>query len=314
MRLNFRYRNWIIGVSIVATLLGLYTIRKLYAWYLHEFPEVSRLNVEYPHVHYHGPKTHFTVTLSKSPPATWVRLNQISPVAVAAIVMSEDSAFYQHDGIDVDQLKDAIREDLKKGKFKRGGSTITMQVVKNVFLTSEKTFYRKGKEILLAMELNDRVPKKRVLEAYLNIAEWGEGTFGIQSASLLYFKKPASALTAKEGAFLAMLLPSPKRYSQSYRSHRLTRYATTIIDSILGKLAQVGRITEETRASESARPLSFETSTLGSPPPAGDEEGGDADDDADEADTPAADADNMDDAAEATPPEPALDRAAQDPR
>jgi monofunctional glycosyltransferase len=258
MRLKVRYRNWVVLVSILATFFGLFTIYSLYRWYRSEFPEVTLLNTHFPHVLYQGPKKPFKIQLKKSPPGSWVRLNQISPVALGAVVVSEDWAFFQHDGIDTKQLKEAIKEDLNKGKFKRGGSTITMQVVKNVFLTNEKTIYRKFKELLLAMELDDKVQKKKILEVYFNIAEWGEGIFGIQNAARFYFKKPASELSAKEGAFLAMLLPSPKRYSQSYRSKQLTRYASRTIQSILGKMVQGGYLSADERAAEDARPLGFE--------------------------------------------------------
>lgn len=256
--LKIRYRNGVLLISFLAALFGIYTIYSLYQWVEHEFPDVSQLNNQYPHVKYNGPKKPFQIFLKKTPPAYWVRLNQISPAALEAVIMSEDSAFYQHDGVDTNQLKDAIKEDIKKGKFKRGGSTIPMQVIKNVFLTNEKSLYRKAKEILLAVELDKKVSKKKILEVYFNIAEWGEGTFGIQNASYLYFKKPAIELSAKEGAFLAMLLPSPKRYSQSYRSKQLTKYASKTISSILLKMTQAGYLTPEERLSEESKPLSFE--------------------------------------------------------
>jgi monofunctional biosynthetic peptidoglycan transglycosylase len=134
-----------------------------------------------------------------------------------------------------------------------------MQVVKNVFLSQEKTLYRKAKEFILAIRLDRHVSKRRVLEVYFNIAEWGEGIFGIGAAARKYFGKTPSELTPKEGAFLAMLLPSPKRYSQSFRDGRLTPYATKTVRSILDKMAQGEYITPEERDLEMNVRLSFET-------------------------------------------------------
>lgn len=258
MRLKWTFGKSVLLVSLIAlvgaTVVGLL----LYRWYETEFPEVALLKTHYPHVTYLGPKQPVRVQLKKSPPANWARIGAIAPEAVGAIVVSEDWAFFQHEGVDTKQLKEAIKEDLEKGKFARGASTITMQVVKNVFLSKEKTLYRKAKEFLLAMELNEEVPKRRVLEVYLNIAEWGEGVFGITGASYRYFGKPPSQLTAKEGAFLAMLLPSPKRYSQSFRSKALTSYASRTVRQILDKMVQARYITPEQRDAEVNTPLSFE--------------------------------------------------------
>ncbi|RYZ73370.1 MAG: hypothetical protein EOP09_01985 [Proteobacteria bacterium] len=258
MRFRWSFGKSVILVSVLtlagAGVTGFY----LYRWYTREFPEVALLKTHYPHLTYLGPKEPVRVQLKKNAPASWSKLGSIAPAAVGAIVVSEDWAFFQHDGVDTKQLKEAIKEDMEKGKFARGASTITMQVVKNVFLSKEKTLYRKAKEFLLAMEMNEDVPKKRVLEVYLNIAEWGEGIFGITAASHRYFQKSPSQLSPKEGAFLAMLLPSPKRYSQSYRSKELTRYANRTVKQILDKMVQAHYITPEERDIQVSTPLSFE--------------------------------------------------------
>ncbi len=224
-----------------------------------EFPDVSVLNHKYPVVQYQGQKKTIKIHLSPSPPAGWTRIDQISKPALGAVVVSEDWAFFSHDGFDANQLKEAIQEDLSEGKFARGASTITMQVVKNVFLSQEKTLYRKGKEFILAIWLSRKVSKRRVLETYFGIAEWGEGIFGISSAARFYFGKSPSELSAREGAFLAMLLPSPKRYSQSFRDGSLTKYAEKTVNSILDKMAQAKYITEEERDSAKTSRLAFET-------------------------------------------------------
>jgi monofunctional glycosyltransferase len=247
-----------LGVGLV--LGGLLTYA-LYRFVQRELPDVAVLNHKYPLVLYRAPKEPVKIKLVGGPPPGWVRIDQIAKSAVGAIVVSEDWAFFSHDGFDANQLKEAIKEDLADRQFSRGASTITMQVVKNVFLSQEKTLYRKAKEFILALRLDRHVPKKKVLEVYFNIAEWGEGVFGIGGAAKRYFGKTPLELTPKEGAFLAMLLPSPKRYSQSFRDGRLTPYASKTVRSILGKMVQAHYISEEERDAANALPLPFETSS-----------------------------------------------------
>ena len=117
---------------------------------------------------------------------------------------------------------------------------------------------RKLKELLLALQLEKSVKKNKILEIYLNIAEWGEGFFGINDAARIYFQKEPSQLTAKEGAFLAMLLPSPHRYGQSFRKKKMTRFAMEMIDSILEKMVQAGYLDSERVDQEKQVPFSFE--------------------------------------------------------
>ena len=229
-----------------------------YSFIRKEIPDVSLLKSQYPIVHYQGPDEPSTVTLSRMRPASWVSLSEVSPSAVGAVLVSEDWAFYNHKGYDPNQIKQAIKDDWEEGRFARGASTITQQVVRNVFLDKDKNLWRKLKELLLAVRIEKQVGKRKILETYLNIAEWGEGLFGIQAAAKHYFSKSPSQLTAKEGAFLAMLLPSPKRYSQSFRAKKLTEYASSTIENILSKMTQAHYLTEEQQAAENAQPLSFE--------------------------------------------------------
>jgi monofunctional biosynthetic peptidoglycan transglycosylase len=255
-----------------------------------EFPDVSVLKTRYPVVHYEPcvetpaqcaqalkrgrhPESGATVTISRLRPSSWVSLGEVSKVAVGAILVSEDWAFYQHKGYDANQIKEAIREDWEEGRFARGASTITQQVARNVFLDKDKNLWRKVKELILAVRLEQALGKRRILEVYLNIAEWGEGIFGIRAASRHYFGKDPSELTAREGAFLAMLLPSPKRYSQSFRAHKLTDYARETMDAILGKMAQAHYLTDDERDGQVAATLSFEegAAPVATPPATGGE-------------------------------------------
>ncbi|MGK5088012.1 biosynthetic peptidoglycan transglycosylase [Bdellovibrionota bacterium FG-2] len=240
-------------------LLGLFALRELLR---REFPDVARVKTHYPVVHYRGPGEAPLVTLQRLRPSSWISLNEVSRAAVGAILVSEDWAFYQHRGYDPNQIREALKKDLEEGGFARGASTITQQVVKNVFLERDKTIWRKLKELYLAVSLEESLKKNRILELYLNIAEWGPGVYGIGPATQMYFKKTPQELTAREGAFLAMLLPSPIRYGQSYRAKRLTDYAASTIDAILSKMVQANYLTEEERAVEASRNLSFEESSL----------------------------------------------------
>lgn len=223
-----------------------------------EFPAVSVLRVQYPRVTYLGPKKPPRVELERQKPSSWVSLSQISQVAVGAVLVSEDWAYFNHHGYDLNQIREAMEHDLSKGKFARGASTITQQVVRNVFLTKEKSLWRKVKELILATRLDRSVGKRRVLEVYFNIAEWGPGIFGVGPAAQYYFGKHPSALTAREGAFLAMLLPSPVRYSQSFRQKQLSRYAGRTVESILSKMVQASMITDEQEQGARAERMSFE--------------------------------------------------------
>ncbi len=227
-------------------------------WVQTEFPPVEVLGSQYPVVHFRGPGNPPTVELISSRPLSWVRISSVSSHAVGAILVSEDWAFYSHPGYDLDQMREAMQHDLKKGRFARGASTITQQVVRNVFLTREKTLWRKIRELVLAARLDRELSKSRILEIYLNIAEWGPGIFGIGKASQFYFNKAPSELTAREGAFLALLLPSPIRYGQSFRQKKLTPYARKTLSEILSKMVRAQRITEEQRSNALAERMAFE--------------------------------------------------------
>jgi monofunctional biosynthetic peptidoglycan transglycosylase len=149
---------------------------------------------------------------------TWVPLERVSPHLIRAVVLSEDGRFCAHGGIDWRALHDAITHD-------RGGSTITMQVVKNLFLWPSRSYVRKFIEMSLAFLVESLWPKRRILEIYLNIAEWGDGVFGIEAAAQAHFAKSAARLTAEEAALLAVALPSPLERSPGSPSAGTSRLA-----------------------------------------------------------------------------------------
>ncbi len=143
----------------------------------------------------------------------WVPLKKVSPYLIKAVIIAEDDKFWRHEGFDFIAMQKAFEKDLKKKRFKAGGSTITQQLAKNLYLSPSKNPVRKLKEAILAWRMERTLSKKRIVELYLNAAEWGDGIFGIQAAARHYYKKNASALTAEEAARLATVLPNPIRYN-----------------------------------------------------------------------------------------------------
>lgn len=191
-------------------------------------------------------------------PRGWVLLKDISLNAKKAIMLSEDWFFYGHDGVDISQLKEATL-DAMNGEKLRGASTISQQVTKNLFLNNDRTIKRKFRELLITLYLEKKVSKDKIFEIYLNIIQYGKGLYGIKSASRKYFKKSPKKLTAKEGAFLAMLLPSPVRYSQSFREKKLTKFAKSTVDKIIDKMVLAKVLTKKQGIKEKSRKLKFES-------------------------------------------------------
>jgi monofunctional biosynthetic peptidoglycan transglycosylase len=158
----------------------------------------------------------------------WVPLSQMNENIKHAVIAAEDGMFYEHEGIDWYEVKESIKKDIQKGKFVRGASTITQQVAKNLFLSTSKDPIRKLKEIIIASRLEDELSKNRILEIYLNIVEWGDGVFGVEGASTLYFGKHATELNREEAAKMAAVLPSPLRHKPTDKS-RYVNYRKKII-------------------------------------------------------------------------------------
>lgn len=141
----------------------------------------------------------------------WVPYNKISLSAKRAVVAAEDSAFTEHDGVDWDAIEQALKANAAQGKIKRGGSTITMQLAKNLYLSADRSYLRKGAELVITGVMEVTLDKRRILEIYLNMAEWGVGVFGIEAAAQHYFGIPAVSLQDEQAAWLASILPAPKR-------------------------------------------------------------------------------------------------------
>lgn len=143
----------------------------------------------------------------------WVPLSRISNFMTKAVIIAEDDKFWSHAGFDFDAIEKSVEKDIKEKKFKFGGSTISQQLAKNLFLSPSKNPLRKIKEAILTWRLERNLSKRRILELYLNVAEWGEGIFGIEAASRHYYGKSAAELSADEAAHLAAVLPNPRKFN-----------------------------------------------------------------------------------------------------
>ena len=154
---------------------------------------------------------------AKNPQATlqyqWVPYSRIAVNLKRAVVAAEDAKFLDHDGFDWDSIAKAYEKNLKKGKIIAGGSTISQQLAKNLFLSGERTWWRKAQEAVITIMLETILTKRRILEIYLNVIEWGSGVFGAEAAAQYHFGIAAAALAPEQAAQLAAMVPSPRRYS-----------------------------------------------------------------------------------------------------
>jgi monofunctional biosynthetic peptidoglycan transglycosylase len=144
----------------------------------------------------------------------WLPYERISTNLKRAVITSEDARFVEHEGVDWDAVQKAYEENLRRGRTARGGSTISQQLAKNLFLSSEKSYLRKAQELIITTMLELFWDKRRILEVYLNVVEWGDGVFGAEAAARHYFGISAGQLGPEESALLAAFLPSPKRYGR----------------------------------------------------------------------------------------------------
>lgn len=175
----------------------------------------------------------------------YVPLTQISQYLQKAIVLTEDSTFFTHNGFDWGSIEKNAREGWESGSFKKGGSTITQQLAKNMFLTGDRTFIRKGVEAIITDRIENTLTKKEILERYLNVVEFGKNIFGVKDAAKYYFKKTPAELSVVESAFLALVLPNPVKYSMSYYKKELTPFAKKRLTQIIENMFRYHRITPE---------------------------------------------------------------------
>jgi monofunctional biosynthetic peptidoglycan transglycosylase len=158
----------------------------------------------------------------------WVDYSKISNNLKRAVVASEDAKFVDHEGFDWEGIEKAYAKNLKKGKIVAGGSTISQQLAKNLFLSTKRTPWRKGEEALITVMLENVLSKRRILEIYLNVIEWGNGVFGAEAASRHYYKTSAASLSGTQAAKLAAMIPNPRYYDAHKSTSYLNRRTATI--------------------------------------------------------------------------------------
>jgi monofunctional biosynthetic peptidoglycan transglycosylase len=183
----------------------------------------------------------------------WVALEEISERILQAVIMAEDASFYTHHGFDLYEIKESIRKNWERRRFARGASTITQQLAKNLFLSTEKSLNRKLKEAILTYRIEKALRKRRILEIYLNVIEWGEDIYGIEAAARIYFGKRASALDAAEAALLAAMIPNPRRFHPAENMESLK----TRQERILGWMKMAGHLTKDEHRQAVEKPLRF---------------------------------------------------------
>jgi monofunctional biosynthetic peptidoglycan transglycosylase len=144
----------------------------------------------------------------------WVPYERISKHLKRAIIAAEDARFLEHEGFDVEGIQAAVEKNLKKGRLVAGGSTISQQLAKNLFLSGERSFVRKGQEAVLTLMIESTWSKRRILEVYLNVIEWGDGIYGAEAAARRYFGVSAAKLNRYQAAQLAAMVPNPRRYER----------------------------------------------------------------------------------------------------
>lgn len=159
----------------------------------------------------------------------WVPYNRISGHLKRAVVAAEDAKFVSHNGFDWDGIQKAFEKNMREGEIVAGGSTITQQLAKNLFFSGERSWWRKGQEAVVAVMLETLMSKRRILEIYLNVIEWGEGVFGVEAAARLHYGTTAAALSPEQAARLAAVVPSPRRYGPASDTGYLQRRTQTIL-------------------------------------------------------------------------------------
>jgi monofunctional biosynthetic peptidoglycan transglycosylase len=223
-------------------LLAAYVLASV-AWDLLHLPQIDELRTK-------NPKTTALMEQRKreaktkgqsfSPNQEFVSYGQISPCLKSAVLVAEDAGFFSHQGIDYAEIREAVKADWKKKAFARGASTITMQLAKNLYLSTSKSLTRKLSEAVLARRMNDRLSKSRIFELYLNYIEWGPGLFGCQAASRFYFGCEASQLTPEQAVRMASIIINPRRYGPFADSKRMTTRRKWIAQ----KMLEYGHLTE----------------------------------------------------------------------
>jgi monofunctional biosynthetic peptidoglycan transglycosylase len=177
---------------------------------------------------------HYVESSGKGVQRTWVPYERISGDLKRAVVAAEDARFLDHEGFDWDAIQRARQKNEQRGKVVSGASTISQQLAKNLFLSGERSWLRKGQEAAITWMMEQTLSKRRILELYLNLAEWSEGVFGAEAAARRHFGVPAAALGPEQAAYLAAILPSPRRYDRGRETPYIAGRMATISSRMAG--------------------------------------------------------------------------------
>jgi monofunctional biosynthetic peptidoglycan transglycosylase len=205
-------------------------------WYLADLPNVKKLATTNPEssairthrenqIHARGGKPNSFMV--------WRSLDRISPHLQHAVVLSEDDTFFVHNGFDFEQIKRAAQTNWERKRFAFGASTLTQQLARTLYLSSHKNLLRKAKEALITRRLEKTLSKKRILELYLNVVEWGPQVYGAEAASLYFYKKSAQELTVDEAISLAIILPSPWRWKPLNQTKFMNQRKADLYDRMI---------------------------------------------------------------------------------
>jgi monofunctional biosynthetic peptidoglycan transglycosylase len=187
------------------------------------------------------------------PIRAWMPYKSISPHLRNAVLIAEDSAFFQHPGYDFEQIKESAKRNWREKRFARGASTITQQLAKNLYLSTSRNPMRKIHEFFIAQELEEHLSKQRIFEIYLNVIEWGDGIYGIEPAAHAYFGKSSSDLLPEEAAILAAMIPNPLRYTPA----RNLKYLEKRKAEILSRLARYNYLPKDEYEAARGRQVVF---------------------------------------------------------
>ncbi|HEU0090927.1 MAG TPA: biosynthetic peptidoglycan transglycosylase [Vicinamibacteria bacterium] len=194
---------------------------------------------------FHPPDTDGITLDVRDGAADFIRLSEVPPLFLRTLLISEDAGFYGHPGVDVAEIPHAWATNVERGTSARGASTITQQLVKNLFLSNDKSYGRKLEEAALALLVDAAVPKARILEIYLNVIEWGPNLYGLVPAARHYFGKTVGELTPREMVFLVCVIPSPVRYHQAYVAGHVGPGMDQLMANLLAKLRSVDALSDD---------------------------------------------------------------------
>ena len=222
MKLLLRWSSYCLLLALIAlVLVQFWFLAHIWYWVDHNPTSTAFM------------KARLERSLEKNPKATlrqqWLPYNRIAVNLKRAIIAAEDAKFLDHEGFDWDSIAKAYEKNLKKGRIVSGGSTISQQLAKNLFLSGERTWWRKAQEAVITVMIETIMTKRRILEIYLNVIEWGNGVFGAEAAAQYHFRTSATHLSAEQAAQLAAMVPSPRRYSAGRETPYLQRRAEIIL-------------------------------------------------------------------------------------